>query len=70
MDNVLRHNMFTPNSDTKIIGRIVSDMSNTPPEVAIGSVETKGGYFDCSNNILNLLQEISAPIESICRVVI
>jgi pimeloyl-ACP methyl ester carboxylesterase len=57
--NVVR-TMFTPNSDSALVKKIVADMSSAPQEVGLGALE---GYIDFQNNeIIRVLQEVKAPI--------
>ena len=60
--NVVR-TMFTPNSDSALVEKIVDDMSSAPQEVGIGALE---GYIDFQNNeIIRVLQEVKAPMTCI-----
>ena len=55
--------MFTPNSDSTLVEKIVADMSSAPQEVGLGALE---GYFDFqSNEIIRVLQEVKTPITCI-----
>ncbi len=55
--------MFTPNSDSTLVEKIVADMSSAPQEVGLGALE---GYIDFQNNeIIRVLQEVIAPITCI-----
>ena len=55
--------MFTPNSDSALVEKIVADMSSAPQEVGIGALE---GYIDFQNNeIIRVLQEVKAPMTCI-----
>jgi pimeloyl-ACP methyl ester carboxylesterase len=55
--------MFTPNSDSALVKKIVADMSSAPQEVGLGALE---GYIDFQNNeIIRVLQEVKAPITCI-----
>ena len=55
--------MFTPNSDSTLVEKIVADMSSAPQEVGLGALE---GYIDFQNNeIIQVLQEVIAPITCI-----
>ncbi len=55
--------MFTPNSDPVLVEKIVADMSSAPQEVGLGALE---GYVDFQNNeIIQVLQEVQAPITCI-----
>jgi pimeloyl-ACP methyl ester carboxylesterase len=55
--------MFTPNSDSALVEKIVADMSSAPQEVGIGALE---GYIDFQNNeIIRVLREVKAPITCI-----
>jgi len=56
-------NMFTSRSDTFLVSKIATDMSLAPPEIGLGLMKDKGGYFDyINNNKQNALMEIKAPI--------
>jgi pimeloyl-ACP methyl ester carboxylesterase len=55
--------MFTPNSDSALVEKIVADVSSAPQEVGLGALE---GYIDFQNNeIIRVLQEVQAPITCI-----
>jgi len=55
--------MFTPNSDSALVEKIVADMSSAPQDVGLGALE---GYIDFQNNeIIRVLQEVKAPITCI-----
>jgi pimeloyl-ACP methyl ester carboxylesterase len=55
--------MFTPNSDSTLVEKIVADMSSAPQEVGLGALE---GYVDFQNDeIIRVLQEVQAPITCI-----
>lgn len=55
--------MFTPNSDSTLVEKIVANMSSAPQEVGLGALE---GYIDFQNNeIIQVLQEVKAPITCI-----
>jgi pimeloyl-ACP methyl ester carboxylesterase len=55
--------MFTPNSDSALVEKIVDDMSSAPQDVGLGALE---GYVDFQNNeIIRVLQEMKAPITCI-----
>ncbi len=55
--------MFTPNSDSALVEKIVADMSSAPPTVGLGALT---GYIDFQNNeIIRVLQEVKAPITCI-----
>jgi pimeloyl-ACP methyl ester carboxylesterase len=55
--------MFTPNSDSTLVEKIVADVSSAPQEVGLGALE---GYIDFQNNeIIRVLQEVKAPITCI-----
>ena len=55
--------MFTPTSDSALVEKIANDMSSAPPVVGIGALE---GYIDFQNNeIIQVLQEVQAPITCI-----
>jgi pimeloyl-ACP methyl ester carboxylesterase len=55
--------MFTSNSDSTLVEKIVADMSSAPQEVGIGAME---GYIDFQNNeIIRVLQEVQALITCI-----
>jgi pimeloyl-ACP methyl ester carboxylesterase len=55
--------MFTPNSDSTLVEKIVADMSSAPQEVGLGALE---GYIDFQNDeIIRVLQEVKAPITCI-----
>jgi pimeloyl-ACP methyl ester carboxylesterase len=52
--------MFTPNSDSALVEKIVVDMSSAPQDVGLGALE---GYIDFQNNeIIQVLKEVKAPI--------
>ncbi len=53
--------MFVKTSDTALVERIVSDMSSTPPSVAIGA-----GEEVINHNLAQALEEIKVPVHCIC----
>ncbi len=55
--------MFTPKADSTLVEKITTDMSSAPPTVGLGALE---GYVDFQNNeIIQVLQEVQAPITCI-----
>jgi len=54
---------FTPESNPELVKSIVSDMSESPPEIGVGILEAEGGYFGFINNdLLSILKSLEMPI--------
>jgi hypothetical protein len=53
--------MFVETSDSAPVERIISDMSLTPPRVAIGA-----GEEVVNHNLAQALEEIKVPVRCIC----
>ncbi len=63
IENLVRQQMFTPQSDSAIVEKIATDMSAAPPEVGLRSIETEGGYIDYFINYsLPALQKLKPPL--------
>lgn len=55
--------MFTPEANSALVEKIATDMSSAPPTVGLGALE---GYVHFQNNeIIQVLQEVQAPITCI-----
>jgi pimeloyl-ACP methyl ester carboxylesterase len=58
--------VFTPKSDSKLVERIVADMSACPPSVGLGAVTGADGMaefeYNMDSRLTRTLQELKAPI--------
>jgi pimeloyl-ACP methyl ester carboxylesterase len=58
--------LFTPKSDSKLVERIVADMSACPPSVALGAATGVDGTlefgYNMDNRLIRTLQALKAPI--------
>lgn len=63
--NVVR-TMFTSKSDSKLVERIIADMSACPPSVGLGAATGADGMvefqYNMDNRLTRTLQELKAPI--------